>query len=112
MSPTHLHSDPVQVFDVEQHQPQDPVGSRQGVPAGPTDIHWHASATPTLLPPWACLQSSPLTFSLGSLSLSYTTPSSPSTACFQPLVPSSPNTPRPSLHVLNVASSHSTHRDS
>lgn len=80
MSPTHLHSDPVQVFDVEQHQPQDPVGSRQGVPAGPTDIHWHASAPPTLLPPWACLQSSPLT-SPWAHSVSPTPPHPPHPLC-------------------------------
>lgn len=30
MSPTHLHSDPIQVFDVEQHQAQDPVGHGKG----------------------------------------------------------------------------------
>lgn len=47
VSPPHLHSDPIQVFDVEQHQTQDPVGSRQGGPVGSTDTHLPASVPPT-----------------------------------------------------------------
>lgn len=46
LSPPHLHSDPIQVFDVEQHQTQDPVGSWQGGPVGSTDAHLHASVCP------------------------------------------------------------------
>lgn len=44
LSPPHLHSDPIQVFDVEQQQTQDPVGSLQG---GVSGSHMHASAAPT-----------------------------------------------------------------
>lgn len=46
LSPPHLHSDPIQVFDVQQHQTQDPVGSWQGGPVGSTDAHLRASVCP------------------------------------------------------------------
>lgn len=47
VSPAHLHSDPIQVFDVEQQQTQDPVGSQQGGPVGSSGVHMPTSIPAT-----------------------------------------------------------------
>lgn len=70
VSPPHLHSDPIQVFDVEQQQTQDPAGSWQG-PSGIHRCPLHASVPAASWPGhlsapfphpchWPSLQSSPL----------------------------------------------------
>lgn len=65
VSPSHLHSDPIQVFDVEQQQTQDPVGSRQGSPVGSTDAHVPISVSLPTPHTLATSASSPRPFPLG-----------------------------------------------
>lgn len=80
MSPSHLHSDPVQVFDVEQHQTQDPVEVPQGK-GFPRDLLTSTcrpqppSPAPVFLGIFAVFSAS---LSLGSLSVSYTLSALPS----------------------------------
>lgn len=113
MSPSYLHSDPVQVFDVEQHQTQDPVEVPQGK-GFPRDLLTSTCRpqppSPARLPGHLCSLLHFLVPGLAQCLLHTQCPPQPLLAS-DPKVPSSPKTPCPSLHVLDVASSHGTHRD-